>query len=74
MFRYAVIQSGSPLAFWAVSRKEWRKGYNINDSDITHPGTTKLKDYLKSLDSKTIKEMKGKVGYTVLHKHHAKLM
>lgn len=58
LFRYAVIQSGSPLAFWAVARKEWPEGYNIDEKDIKK----KHKNYLKTLDGKTIKEIKAKVG------------
>jgi hypothetical protein len=55
------MQSGSPLAFWAMAPPEWRKGYNINESDLMDPKTTNLKKYLKALDEDTIKEMVGKV-------------
>ena len=55
------MQSGSPLAFWAMSGSEWKEGYNINESDIHHPGTTKLKEHLKALDRNRFKDMKGRV-------------
>lgn len=61
LFRYAIMQSGSPLAFWAMAPPEWRNGYNINESDLIDPKTTNLKKYLKALDDDTIKEMVGKV-------------
>lgn len=60
LFRYAIMQSGSPLAFWAMAPPEWRNGYNINESDLIDPKTTNLKKYLKALDDDTIKEMVGK--------------
>ncbi|KAJ8305422.1 hypothetical protein KUTeg_015967 [Tegillarca granosa] len=65
LFRYAVVQSGSPLAFWAMSRPEWRPGYNIDDCkkerascsvDLNIP----YKQYLKSLSKDVIKNIPGK--------------
>lgn len=58
LFRYAIIQSGSPLAFWAVARKDWPEGYNIDERDIKKHH----KKYLKTLDVKSIKEIKAKVS------------
>lgn len=66
LFRYAVIQSGSPLAFWAMSRPEWRPGYNINDcknerDSCSVESNIPYKQYLKSLSTDVIKNIPGKV-------------
>ncbi|XP_052098492.1 acetylcholinesterase-like [Mytilus californianus] len=60
LFKYAVIQSGSPLAFWATAGDDWKEGYNINTFDLISRGNSKHKEFLKRLDKRTMKEMKAK--------------
>ncbi|XP_071144925.1 fatty acyl-CoA hydrolase precursor, medium chain-like isoform X2 [Mytilus edulis] len=60
LFKYAVIQSGSPLAFWATAGKDWKEGYNIDTFDLISRGNNKHKEYLKRLDQRTMKEIKAK--------------
>ncbi|KAK3091469.1 hypothetical protein FSP39_020025 [Pinctada imbricata] len=68
LFRFAIVQSGSPLAFWAMSRPEWEVGSNINRrcENISCPLGQKTKqhlsykEYLKTLPTKLIQNMPGR--------------
>ncbi|XP_033736604.1 carboxylesterase 5A-like [Pecten maximus] len=65
LFQYAVIQSGSPLAFWAMAKSSWKKGYNVNLTcqDYWCPSGSNSVDYkqfLKELPMSQIRFIPGR--------------
>ncbi|XP_069127540.1 pyrethroid hydrolase Ces2e-like [Argopecten irradians] len=66
LFQYAVIQSGSPLAFWAMAKSSWKQGYNVNLTcqDYWCPSGSNSVDYKQFLKELSITQIRYIPGRT----------